>query len=38
MGTVTVIAVSLLVTVGVGLYPESVLGVADDAARSLFIR
>ncbi|MEQ4726012.1 NADH-quinone oxidoreductase subunit NuoN [Nonomuraea sp. B19D2] len=38
MGTVAVIAVSLLVTVGVGLYPESVLGVANDAARSLFIR
>ncbi|MGV9382182.1 NADH-quinone oxidoreductase subunit NuoN [Nonomuraea sp. NPDC003707] len=38
MGTVAVIAVSLLVTVGVGLYPESVLGVANDAAHSLFIR
>ncbi|GAA3575804.1 NADH-quinone oxidoreductase subunit NuoN [Nonomuraea rosea] len=38
MGTVAVIAVSLLVTVGVGLYPESVLGVANDAASSLFIR
>ncbi|MFG1705565.1 NADH-quinone oxidoreductase subunit NuoN [Nonomuraea sp. M3C6] len=38
MGTVAVIAVSLLVTVGVGLYPESVLGVANDAARNLFIR
>ncbi|MEV0228411.1 NADH-quinone oxidoreductase subunit NuoN [Nonomuraea sp. NPDC050786] len=38
MGTVAVIAISLLVTVGVGLYPESVLGVANDAARSLFIR
>ncbi|KAB8190521.1 NADH-quinone oxidoreductase subunit NuoN [Nonomuraea phyllanthi] len=38
MGTVAVIAVSLLVTVGVGLYPESVLGIANDAARSLFIR
>ncbi|MFC4011009.1 NADH-quinone oxidoreductase subunit NuoN [Nonomuraea purpurea] len=37
-GTVAVIAVSLLVTVGVGLYPESVLGIANDAARSLFIR
>ncbi|MER7361305.1 NADH-quinone oxidoreductase subunit NuoN [Nonomuraea wenchangensis] len=38
MGTVAVIAVSLLVTVGVGLYPESVLGIANDAASSLFIR
>jgi NADH-quinone oxidoreductase subunit N len=38
MGTVAVIAVSLLVTVGVGLYPESILGVANDAASSLFIR
>ncbi|MFI7132868.1 NADH-quinone oxidoreductase subunit NuoN [Nonomuraea sp. NPDC050153] len=38
MGTVAVIAVSLLVTVGVGLYPESLLGVANDAAHSLFIR
>lgn len=38
MGTVAVIAVSLLVTVGVGLYPESVLAVANDAASSLFIR
>ncbi|SDI68348.1 NADH-quinone oxidoreductase subunit NuoN [Nonomuraea jiangxiensis] len=37
-GTVAVIAVSLLVTVGVGLYPESLLGVANDAAHSLFIR
>ncbi|MFI7617698.1 NADH-quinone oxidoreductase subunit NuoN [Nonomuraea terrae] len=38
MGTVAVIAVSLLVTVGVGLYPESVLGIANQAASSLFIR
>ncbi|MER6943991.1 NADH-quinone oxidoreductase subunit NuoN [Nonomuraea sp. NPDC005983] len=38
MGTVAVIAVSLLVTVGVGLYPEPVLNLAHTAANGLFIR
>ncbi|NRQ32558.1 NADH-quinone oxidoreductase subunit NuoN [Nonomuraea sp. NN258] len=38
MGTVVVIAVSLLVTVGVGLYPQPVLDIATDAASGLFIR
>ncbi|MFG1947656.1 NADH-quinone oxidoreductase subunit NuoN [Nonomuraea sp. NPDC048826] len=37
-GTVTVIAFSLLVTVGVGLFPEPVLQLANTAASSLFVR
>ncbi|WP_049559364.1 NADH-quinone oxidoreductase subunit NuoN [Nonomuraea sp. SBT364] len=37
-GTVAVIAVSLLVTVGVGLYPEPVLDLAQQAASGLFVR
>ncbi|MEV4103059.1 NADH-quinone oxidoreductase subunit NuoN [Nonomuraea sp. NPDC049649] len=37
-GTVTVIALSLLVTVGVGVFPEPVLQLADTAASSLFVR
>ncbi|MGI5268549.1 NADH-quinone oxidoreductase subunit NuoN [Nonomuraea sp. CA-218870] len=37
-GTVAVIALSLLVTVGVGLFPEPVLQLANTAASSLFVR
>lgn len=38
VGTVAVIAVSLLVTVFVGLYPQPVLDLATSAASGLFIR
>lgn len=37
-GTAAVIAVSLLVTVGVGLFPQPVLDLANQAASGLFIR
>jgi len=37
-GTVAVIAVALLVTVGVGVFPEPVLQLANQAASGLFIR
>ncbi|WP_327088092.1 NADH-quinone oxidoreductase subunit NuoN [Nonomuraea sp. NBC_01738] len=38
VGTAVVIAVSLLVTVGVGLFPQPVLDIANQAASGLFIR
>ncbi|MBN6055773.1 NADH-quinone oxidoreductase subunit NuoN [Nonomuraea sp. RK-328] len=38
MGTVAVIAVAALVTVGVGLFPQPMLDVAHQAAANLFIR
>ncbi|MDF2710776.1 MAG: nuoN [Nonomuraea muscovyensis] len=38
MGTVAVITVALLVTVGVGLFPQPVLDLANQAASGLFIR
>ncbi|MBT2231808.1 NADH-quinone oxidoreductase subunit NuoN [Nonomuraea sp. NEAU-A123] len=37
-GTVAVIAISLLVTVGVGLFPQPMLDLANQAASGLFIR
>lgn len=38
MGTAVVIGVALLVTVGVGLFPQPVLDIANQAASGLFIR
>jgi NADH-quinone oxidoreductase subunit N len=37
-GTVAVIAIAMLVTVGVGVFPEPVLQLAHNAAASLFVR
>jgi NADH-quinone oxidoreductase subunit N len=37
-GTVAVIALSLLVTVGVGVFPQPMLDLANQAASGLFIR
>ncbi|MEV4891678.1 NADH-quinone oxidoreductase subunit NuoN [Nonomuraea sp. NPDC059007] len=38
MGTAVVIGVALLVTVGVGLFPQPALDIANQAASGLFIR
>ncbi len=37
-GTVAVISIAMLVTVGVGVFPEPVLQLAHNAAASLFVR